>query len=80
MKADNNDMVDTAMAMIGAINKEYINTLVKTKPEPKHSYEFGNDLLAIKRLQAFVEFVRTHNPSMFESAYKHVSDTIRDNE
>ena len=69
------NMVDTAMSMIGALNNEYINSLVRTKPEPKYSYELSNDMLAIKRLQAFVEFVRTHNPGMFESAYRHVNET-----
>tara|TARA_R110002096_G_scaffold343946_2_gene536869 strand:- start:858 stop:1091 length:234 start_codon:yes stop_codon:yes gene_type:complete len=74
------NMVDTAMSMIGALNDEYINSLVRTKPEPRYSYELSNDMLAIKRLQAFVEFVRTHNPSVFESAYKHVNEIDGDNE
>ena len=48
-----NEAVDAAMSMIGTMNENYINSLVNTKPEPKFSYEFNNDLMAFKRLQAY---------------------------
>tara|TARA_R110001606_G_C15141574_1_gene624620 strand:+ start:234 stop:476 length:243 start_codon:yes stop_codon:yes gene_type:complete len=80
MKRDNSELIDVAMSMIGTMNDQYVNSLVKTRPEPKYSYEFNNDLMAIRRLQAFVNFVRDHNPALFESAYRYVDETIVDNE
>ena len=43
-----NEVIDAAMSMIGTMNENYINSLVNTKPEPKYSYEFNNDLMAFK--------------------------------
>ena len=75
-----NEVIDAAMSMIGTMNENYINSLVNTKPEPKYSYEFNNDLMAFKRLQAFVNFVRDHNPALFESAYRYVNEVVIDKE
>lgn len=75
-----NEVVDAAMSMIGTMNESYINSLVNTKPEPEYSYEFNNDLMAVRRLQAFVNFVRDHNPALFESAYRYVNEVVVDNE
>jgi hypothetical protein len=36
--------------------------------------------MAFKRLQAFVNFVRDHNPALFESAYRYVNEVVVDNE
>jgi len=34
----------------------------------------------MRRLQAFVEYIYAHQPSMFESAYRFASESVVDNE
>lgn len=73
-------IIDSAMDLV--INKTMENNMLAANSfmEPKHTLDFRNDLLAIKKVQAFIEYVYAHQPSMFEQAYRYASESVSDNE
>ena len=75
-----NDLVDESMALVLDMTMRNNQALAKSAFKPKGSTNFNNDLLAMKRLQAFVEYIYAHQPSMFESAYRFASESVVDNE
>jgi hypothetical protein len=79
-KEEMNELVDNSMALILDMTVKNNQALAKSAFKPKGSTNFNNDLIAMKRLQAFVEYIYAHQPSMFESAYRFASESVVDNE
>ena len=79
-KEEMNELVDNSMALVLDMTMRNNQTLAKSAFKPKGSTKFNNDLMAMKRLQAFVEYIYAHQPSMFESAYRFASESVVDNE
>jgi len=79
-KEEMNELVDNSMALILDMTVKNNQALAKSAFKPKGSTNFNNDLMAMKRLQAFVEYIYAHQPSMFESAYRFASESVVDNE
>ena len=75
-----NQLVDNSMALILDMTVKNNQALAKSAFKPKGSTNFNNDLIAMRRLQAFVEYIYAHQPSMFESAYRFASESVVDNE
>ena len=75
-----NKLVDNSMALILDMTVKNNQALAKSAFKPKGSTNFNNDLIAMRRLQAFVEYIYAHQPSMFESAYRFASESVVDNE
>ncbi len=75
-----NELVDNSMALILDMTVKNNQALAKSAFKPKGSTNFNNDLIAMRRLQAFVEYIYAHQPSMFESAYRFASESVVDNE
>ena len=75
-----NELVDNSMALVLDMTVRNNQALAKSAFKPKGSTNFNNDLMAMKRLQAFVEYIYAHQPSMFESAYRFASESVVDNE
>jgi len=74
------DLVDNSMALALDMTKRNNQAIAKSAFKPKGSTNFNNDLMAMKRLQAFVEYIYAHQPSMFESAYRFANESVVDNE
>ena len=79
-KEEMNELVDNSMALVLDMTMRNNQTLAKSAFKPKGSTNFNNDLIAMKRLQAFVEYIYAHQPSMFESAYRFANESVVDNE
>jgi len=79
-KEEMNELVDNSMALALDMTVRNNQELAKAAFKPKGSTNFNNDLMAMKRLQAFVEYIYAHQPSMFESAYRFASESVVDNE
>lgn len=79
-KEEMNKLVDNSMALILDMTVKNNQALAKSAFKPKGSTNFNNDLIAMRRLQAFVEYIYAHQPSMFESAYRFASESVVDNE
>lgn len=79
-KEEMNELVDNSMALVLDMTVRNNQALAKSAFKPKGSTNFNNDLMAMKRLQAFVEYIYAHQPSMFESAYRFASESVVDNE
>jgi len=79
-KEQMNELVDNSMALVLDMTMRNNQALSKSAFKPKGSTNFNNDLIAMKRLQAFVEYIYAHQPSMFESAYRFASESVVDNE
>jgi hypothetical protein len=79
-KEEMNELVDNSMALILDMTVKNNQALAKSAFKPKGSTNFNNDLIAMRRLQAFVEYIYAHQPSMFESAYRFASESVVDNE
>ena len=75
-----NELVDNSMALALDMTRRNNQALAKSAFRPKGSTRFNNDLMAMKRLQAFVEYIYAHQPSMFESAYRFANESVVDNE
>jgi len=75
-----NELVDNSMALVLDMTVKNNQALAKSAFKPKGSTNFNNDLIAMRRLQAFVEYIYAHQPSMFESAYRFASESVVDNE
>ena len=75
-----NELVDNSMALALDMTVRNNQELAKAAFKPKGSTNFNNDLMAMKRLQAFVEYIYAHQPSMFESAYRFANESVVDNE
>ena len=73
-------IVDSAMVLM--ISKTIENNMLTAKAfmQPKHTGKFRDDLLAMRRVQAFIEYVYAHQPSLFEQAYRYASESVSDNE
>jgi len=74
------DLVDNSMALALDMTRRNNQVIAKSAFKPKGSTRFNNDLIAMKRLQAFVEYIYAHQPSMFESAYRFANESVVDNE
>jgi len=79
-KEEMNELVDNSMALILDMTVKNNQALAKSAFKPKGSTNFNNDLIAMRRLQAFVEYIYAHQPSMFESAYRFANESVVDNE
>jgi hypothetical protein len=79
-KEEMNELVDNSMALVLDMTVKNNQALAKSAFKPKGSTNFNNDLIAMRRLQAFVEYIYAHQPSMFESAYRFASESVVDNE
>ena len=79
-KEEMNELVDNSMALVLDMTVRNNQGLAKSAFKPKGSTNFNNDLMAMKRLQAFVEYIYAHQPSMFESAYRFANESVVDNE
>ena len=79
-KEQMNEFVDNSMALVLDMTVRNNQELAKSAFKPKGSTRFNNDLVAMKRLQAFVEYIYAHHPGMFESAYRFASESVVDNE
>lgn len=79
-KEEMNELVDNSMALVLDMTMRNNQALAKSAFKPKGSTNFNNDLIAMRRLQAFVEYIYAHQPSMFESAYRFASESVVDNE
>jgi len=79
-KEEMNELVDNSMALALDMTVRNNQELAKAAFKPKGSTNFNNDLMAMKRLQAFVEYIYAHQPSMFESAYRFANESVVDNE
>ena len=75
-----NELVDNSMALVLDMTVKNNQALAKSAFKPKGSTNFNNDLIAMRRLQAFVEYIYAHQPSMFESAYRFANESVVDNE
>jgi len=73
-------IVDSAMDLMISKTIKNNTMFAKAYMKPKHTLDFRDDLLAMKRVQAFIEYVYAHQPSLFEHAYKFASESVIDNE
>jgi len=73
-------IIDSAMDLMISKTVESNMLAAKAYMQPKHTIRFEDDLLAMRRVQAFIEYVYAHQPNLFEQAYKYASESVSDNE
>lgn len=79
-KKEINEIIDNSMALALDMTMRNNQVIAKSAFKPKGTRRFNDDLLAMRRLQAFVEYIYAHQPSMFESAYRFANESVVDNE